>query len=98
MPATIHTAQLDADALNKALRAVQHRNLEFGGGALVAPSGIKHLSEIRATLDDIGRAVHSSAPKTSTPESAAVAYDRQRAEPASVVDACSTCRSQILER
>lgn len=61
MTATIPSPQLQAItrlefgaiALDNALRAVQHPDLEFGGSALIAPSGLKHLSEIRQTVHAI---------------------------------------------
>jgi hypothetical protein len=70
MPTTIPSAQLQAitrlelaaDALEKALRAVQHPDLEFAGGAIVAPSGLKHLGQIRSTLQAIECTVHPADP------------------------------------
>ncbi|SIS17800.1 hypothetical protein [Microbacterium sp. RURRCA19A] len=66
--ATIPSAQLQAitrlelasDALDKALRAVQHPDLEFGGSALIAPSGLKHLGAIRQTLHALESAIRSA--------------------------------------
>ncbi|WP_292790993.1 MULTISPECIES: hypothetical protein [unclassified Microbacterium] len=69
---TIPSAQLAAitrlefasDALTKALRAVQHPALEFAGGAIVAPPGIKHLGQIRSTLQAIECTLRQSDPTT----------------------------------
>ena len=68
MTTTIPSAQLEAitrlelaaDALQKALRAVQHPDLSFTGGAIIAPSGRKHLSEIHSTLHAIEQSIHPS--------------------------------------
>jgi len=64
---TIQSAQLEAItrcelasiALDKAHRALQHPDLEFGGGALLAPSGRKHVEHSERTLCAI-RALLSS--------------------------------------
>jgi hypothetical protein len=85
MAATIPSPQLQAitrlefasDALTKALRAVQHPELDLAGGAIVAPSGLKHLAEIRTTLSAIERTIRPCDPIAY--ESAVVRYDRQRA-------------------
>lgn len=82
MTTTIPSAQLEAitrlelaaDALTKALRAVQHPDLYFAGGAIIAPSGLKHLDEIHTTLHQmeqtIGRPHRTTTqPKPTTPES-----------------------------
>lgn len=79
---TIPSAQLEAitrlefasDALCKALRAVQHPDLEFAGGAIVAPSGVKHLSQIRSTLQAMQRTIRLSGPTCceAVPESSAM--------------------------
>lgn len=61
MPTLIPSAQLEAithlelaaEALAKALRAVQHPDLTLAGGAIIAPSGLKHLDEIRQTVQTI---------------------------------------------
>lgn len=68
MSATITSPQLEAitrlelaaDALAKALRAVQHPDLYFAGGAIIAPSGLKHLDEIRATLRTVEQTIRPS--------------------------------------
>lgn len=68
MTTTIPSAQLQAitrlefasDALDKALRAVQDPELAFAGGAIVAPSGLKHLGHIRNTLGAIERSIRPS--------------------------------------
>lgn len=70
MTTTIPSAQLQAitrlefaaGALGKALRAVQHPDLKFLGGAIVAPSGLKHLNQIRITLHRIERTIRQSGP------------------------------------
>lgn len=70
--------ELGAIALDNALRAVQNPELEFGGIALIAPSGLKHLGEIRRTVHALESAIRGAgsaaadvtvtAPPTSAPE------------------------------
>lgn len=82
LPTIIPSAQLEAitrlelaaESLHKALRAVQHPDLTLGGGAIIAPSGLKHLDEIRATLHAIEQTIRPSGPaapqlQPTTPES-----------------------------
>lgn len=72
MTATIPSPQLEAIirlelaaiALDKARRTIEHPDLAFGGGAIVAPSGLKHLEEIRHTLRVIDRALRPHDPAT----------------------------------
>lgn len=80
--------ELGAIALDNALRAVQHPDLEFAGGALVAPSGLKHLAEIRQTLHALESAICSGGSDTSETKIATPPA------PASEVEA-STVRSSL---
>ncbi|MFT4259488.1 hypothetical protein [Microbacterium sp.] len=70
MPTMIPSAQLEAitrlelaaEALAKALRAVQHPDLNLAGGAIIAPSGLKHLAEITSTAHDLTQAIRPVSP------------------------------------
>lgn len=88
MTATISSAQLQAItrleagavALDKALRAVQHPDLELGGAAIIAPSGLKHVAAIRHSLLAIESAVRSdrsAAPDTASTASPSPASERE---------------------
>lgn len=75
MTAIIPSAQLEAItrlefaaiAAGRARGALAHPDLQLGGAAILAPSGQKHLVELRATLDDISSKVRSSDPSAYEP-------------------------------
>ncbi|WP_125130769.1 hypothetical protein [Microbacterium sp. 10M-3C3] len=80
--------ELGAIALDNALRAVQHPDLEFGGSVLIAPSGLKYLDAIRQTLNALESAIRRSGSAT------ADATVTAPPTPASEVEA-STVRSSL---
>lgn len=105
MTTTIPSAQLQAikrlefasDALGKALRAVQHPDLEFGGGAIVAPSGLKHLSQIRASLQAIERTIRQSGPSFDEAEPESPPNAALRSSPPEEDHGLSEIGTQLLD-
>ncbi len=103
MSTTIPSAQLQAitrlelasEALDKALRAVEHPELEFGGGAIIAPSGLKHLAQLRGTLHNIERAIRPS--DSTAYEAAPVATVTPAIAPAAKEVALSELGSRVLD-
>ena len=105
MTTTIPSAQLEAItrcelasiALDKAHRALQHPDLEFGGGALLAPSGRKHVEHSERTRRAIQALLGSvSCPPLAETEAAATRMAPPETAPAPDAPSLSAAGKRVV--